>query len=1048
MIARIIEWSIRWRMLVISMTLAIAAIGVYAALQLPIDAVPDVTSNQVQINSVAPAFTPEEMEQYVTAPLEVALSSLPYKEEIRSVSQFGLSQVTVIFSDSLDIYLARQLVLERLIDAQRDLPPGVTPELAPVSTGLGEIYQFTVVNTPGQARHSLTDLRTTLDWFIKPQLRTVPGVIEVNSFGGRELQYEVLVDPARLTAYGLTVRHVIDALARNNANTGGAYIEQGGEQQLVRGVGLIRNEQDIENIVLTSTAGTPVLVGSVGTVRLGAQIRQGAATQDGTGETVLGVAMLLKGQNSRVVAHRVAARLEEIKKALPSGMAIQPFYDRSVLVERTIRTAATNLVEGGVVVIAVLFLFLLQLRAGLIVSSAIPMSMLFAILGMWYFDVSANLMSLGAIDFGLIVDAAVIIVENAVRRLADRRRALGRALTVPERHETIANATVEVRRASFFGEIIVMAAYLPILSLAGIEGTMFRPMALTVILALAGALLFSMTLIPALCGVFLREPRTVPDVAADAHVGDENPLVRRLQRWYAPLLERTTSRPVWTALGASAMVVACIALFPLLGSEFLPKLDEGALAINAVRLPSVSLNEAVQMTTELERLVKELPEVETVVSRIGRPEIATDPMGPNMGDTYVMLKPRNEWTTADSREGLIEAIEERLTKLPTQAYAFSQPIEFRMQELIEGIGARSDVVIKIFGEDLDALKKAADDTARVVSGIAGAGDVRVQQVTGLPMLQIAIDRDAIARYGINVADVQELVQTAIAGTEATRIMQGVRRFELVVRLPPEIREEEADFGELLVSAPNGQAIPLAQLARISRVEGPVEVSREEGQRRITVETNVRGRDIGSFVEEAQAAVAGAVTLPAGYVMRWGGLWENLESGRNRLLIAVPITFVLIFFLLFVTFESATQAALVFTGIPFAVTGGVLALLVRGLNFSMSAGVGFIAVSGVAVLNGVVMLAFINERRHAGASTMAAVRDGALDRLRPVLMTAAVASLGFLPMALSTTAGAEVQRPLATVVIGGLVTSTALTLLVLPALYVWWFGRADVEVATK
>lgn len=1047
MIARIIEWSIRWRTLVISMTLGIAVVGVYAALQLPIDAVPDVTSNQVQINSVAPAFTPEEMEQYVTAPLEVALSSLPYKEEIRSVSQFGLSQVTVIFAGSLDTYLARQLVLERLIDAQRDLPPGVTPELAPVSTGLGEIYQFTVVNTPGQQRHSLTDLRTTLDWFIKPQLRTVPGVIEVNSFGGRELQYEVLVDPARLTAYGLTIRQVIDALARNNANTGGAYIEQGGEQQLVRGVGLIRNEQDIENIVLTSTAGTPVLVGSVGTVRLGAQIRQGAATQDGAGETVLGVAMLLKGENSRVVAHRVAARIEEIKKALPSGMAIEPFYDRSLLVERTIRTAATNLVEGGVVVIAVLFLFLLQLRAGLIVSSAIPMSMLFAILGMWYFNVSANLMSLGAIDFGLIVDAAVIIVENAVRRLADRRRALGRVLTVPERHETIAAATIEVRRASFFGEIIVMAAYLPILSLAGIEGTMFRPMALTVILALAGALLFSMTLIPALCGVFLREPRTAP-VAADAHAGDENPLVRQLQRWYAPLLARTTSRPVWTALGASAMVVTCIALFPLLGSEFLPKLDEGALAINAVRLPSVSLTEAVQMTTELERIVKELPEVEKVVSRIGRPEIATDPMGPNMGDTYVMLKSRSEWTTADSREGLVEAIEARLTKLPTQAYAFSQPIEFRMQELIEGIGARSDVVIKIFGEDLDALKKAGDDTARVVSGIAGASDVRVQQLTGLPMLQIEIDRDAIARHGINVADVQELVQTAIAGTEATRIMQGVRRFELVVRLPPDIREEEADFGELLVSSPHGQTIPLAQLARISRVEGPVEVSREEGQRRITIETNVRGRDIGSFVEEAQAAVSGAVTLPAGYVMRWGGLWENLESGRNRLLIAVPLTFVLIFFLLFVTFESATQAALVFTGIPFAVTGGVLALLVRGLDFSMSAGVGFIAVSGVAVLNGVVMLAFINERRHAGASTMSAVREGALDRLRPVLMTAAVASLGFLPMALSTTAGAEVQRPLATVVIGGLVTSTALTLLVLPALYVWWFGRDDVEVASE
>jgi cobalt-zinc-cadmium resistance protein CzcA len=1044
-IARVIHWSIRWRVLVISLSLGLAAIGGYAAFQLAIDAVPDVTTNQVQVNTVAPAFTPEEMEQYVTAPLEVALSSLPYKEEIRSVSQFGLSQVTVIFSPSLDVYLARQLVLERLIDAQRDLPPDVTPELAPVSTGLGEVYQFTLVNAPGQSRHSLTDLRTTLDWFVKPQLRTIPGVIEVNSFGGRELQYEVLVDPAKLAAYGLTVGHVIDALSRNNANTGGAYLEQGGEQQLVRGVGLIRNEQDIERIVLTATSGTPVLVGSVGTVRLGAQIRQGAATRDGEGETVLGVAMLLKGQNSRVVAHRVAARLEEIEKALPAGMAIEPFYDRSVLVERTIRTAATNLIEGGLVVIAVLFLFLMQLRAGLIVSSAIPMSMLFAILGMWYFDVSANLMSLGAIDFGLIVDAAVIIVENTVRRLADRRRTLARALTEAERHDTIATATIEVRRASFFGEIIVMAAYLPILSLAGIEGTMFRPMALTVILALIGALLFSMTLIPALCGMFLREPRTIA-APEDAHHGDENPFVRRLQRWYAPLLSHTTARPIRTAVGAGLVVVVCVALFPLLGSEFLPKLDEGALAINAVRLPSVSLDEAVQMTTELERLVKEFPEVQTVVSRIGRPEIATDPMGPNMGDTYVMLKPRDEWTTAESREELIEAIEAKLSQLPTQAYAFSQPIEFRMQELIEGIGARSDVVVKVFGEDLQALRKSADAIAGVVRGIEGAGDVRVQQVTGLPMLQIDVDRDAVARYGINVADVQQLVQTAIAGTVATRIMQGVRRFELVVRLPPDIREEEADFGALLVSAPNGQAIPLGQLAHISRVEGPVEVSREEGQRRITVETNVRGRDIGSFVAEAQAAVASTVTLPPGYVIRWGGLWENLESGRNRLLIAVPVTFLLIFFLLFVTFESATQAALVFTGIPFAVTGGVLALLLRGLEFSMSAGVGFIAVSGVAVLNGVVMVAFINERRQAGDPVLLAVRQGALDRLRPVLMTAAVASFGFLPMALSGTAGAEVQRPLATVVIGGLVTSTVLTLLVLPALYAWWFGRDDRDAA--
>lgn len=1041
MMTSIITWSIRWRVLVVSVALVVGALGAYAAVQLPIDAVPDVTSNQVQINTVAPAFTPEEMEQYVTAPLEIGLSSLPFKEAIRSISQFGLSQVTVVFEDAVDIYLARQLVLERLIDVQRDFPPGVTPELAPVSTGLGEIYQFTVVDASGQQRYSLTDLRTTLDWFIKPQLRTLPGVIEVNSFGGRELQYEVLVDPAKLIAYGLTVRGVIDALERNNANTGGAYLESGGEQQLIRGVGLIRQERDIENIVLTSADGTPVFVKSVGVVRLGAQIRQGAATENGTGETVLGVAMLLKGQNSRVVAQRVAARLKELQGAMPDGMVIQPFYDRSVLVERTVRTAATNLVEGGIVVILVLFLFLLQLRAGLIVSSAIPMSMLFAILGMWYFNVSANLMSLGAIDFGLIVDAAVIIVENSVRRLAEHRHAVGRPLTLDERHQTIAEASVEVRRASFFGEIIVMAAYLPILSLAGVEGKMFRPMALTVILALLGALVFSMTLIPALCGLFLREPRThAGGTAAHPDAGDENPIVRVLQRWYAPLLRRTMAWPVLTATAAAVVVIACLATFPFLGSEFLPKLDEGALAINAVRLPSVSLSEAVAMTTAIERIVKEFPEVDHVVSRIGRPEIATDPMGPNMGDTYVFLKPHDEWTTAESREELIEKMEARLAQLPTQAYAFSQPIEFRMQELIEGVGARSDVVIKIFGDDLDVLKSTADETARALSAVQGAADVRVQQVTGLPLLQIVIDRDAIARHGINVADVQELVQTAVAGTEATRIMQGLRRFDLVVRLPPEIRQRQADFGSLLVSAPSGQVVPLAQLARIESITGPVEVSREDGQRRITIEANVRGRDIGSFVEDAQTAVNTAVSLPAGYVMRWGGLWENLESGRNRLMVAVPVTFVLIFFLLFVTFRSASQAALVFTGIPFAVTGGILALLLRSMSFSMSAGVGFIAVCGVAVLNGVVMVAFINERRHAGERVLDAVRNGALQRLRPVLMTASVASLGFLPMALSTTAGAEVQRPLATVVIGGLVTSTLLTLVVLPSLYGWWFPR--------
>lgn len=1040
MIDRIMEWSIRWRFLVVLMALALVGAGFYSAIGLPVDAVPDVTTNQVQINSVAPAFTPQEIEQYVTFPIEVGMSSLPFKEDVRSVSQFGLSQVTIIFRDEINIYSARQLVLERLLDVQKNLPNGITPELAPVSTGLGEIFQFTLQDVSGNHRYSLIDLRTQLDWFVKPQLRTVPGVIEVNSFGGEEQQYEVLADPAKLASYGLTLRQVINALQQNNSNVGGAFLEHGGEQELIRGVGLIRNAHDIQNVVVASSKGTPVYVGSVAEVRVGSQIRQGAATQDGHGETVMGVAMMLKGANSREVSQRAAERLQKVQKALPAGMKISPFYDRSTLVDRTVHTAVRNLVEGGLVVMAVLFLFLLQLRAGLIVSSAIPISMLCAIVGMRYFDISANLMSLGAIDFGLIVDAAVIIVENCVRRLAEKRREAGRALSVDERHRTILKASTEVRHASQFGEMIIIAAYLPIVSLAGIEGKMFRPMAFTVILALSGALILSLTLIPALSALFLREPKNPSSGEGNGiqeEHGEENPLIRFLQRLYRPMLRSTMKWPRMTALAAALFVVGCAALFPFLGAEFLPKLDEGAIAINVNRLPSVSLPEAVKMTTALEKVIKEFPEVTTVVSRIGRPEVATDPMGPNMGDTYVFLKPRAEWTSASSREELVEKMSTRLSEaVPTMGYSFSQPIEFRMQELIEGIGARSDVVIKVFGDDLDTLKAAGEQIAHTISAVKGASDVKVEQVTGLPVLEINIDRDRIARYGINVADVQEVIQTAVAGTDAGRILDGFRRFDLVVRLPRSLRSNQQQFGNLLVSSPTGQRIPLSQLADLTAKEGPVEVSRENGQRRISVEANVRGTDIASFVEQAQRKIENDVKLPPGYFMTWGGLWQNLESGRNRLLVVVPVTFLVILILLFATFHSLRQAALVFTGIPFAVTGGVLSLLLRGMHFSMSAGVGFIAVSGVAVLNGLVMVAFINNYRGT-LPLQTAIFQGALARLRPVLMTACVASFGFLPMALSSSAGAEVQRPLATVVIGGLLTSTILTLLVLPALYPWF-----------
>ncbi len=1045
MIDRLIAWSIRWRLFVVLLTLGLVGAGIYSAIGLPIDAVPDVTTNQVQINTVAPAFTPLEMEQYVTSPMEVAMSSLPHKEEIRSLSQFGLSQVTIVFPDDVDLYAARQLVLERLRDVERDLPPGVAPELAPISTGLGEIYQFTVEDVSGKNLHSLMERRTLLDWFIKPQLRAVPGVIEVNSFGGEEQQYEVLVDPAKLTGYGLTLRQVIEALSANNINAGGGYLEHGGEQQLIRGVGLIQNESDIGNVVVASHQGTPVYVSSVAEIRRGAQIRQGAATRDGRGETVMGIAMLLKGENSRAVAGRISERLKQVQKALPPGVKIEPFYDRSTLVNSTVRTATRNLIEGGLVVMAVLFLFLLQFRAGLIVSSAIPLAMLVAIIGMRYFGISANLMSLGAIDFGLIVDAAVIIVENCVRRLGEKRRELGRALSGEERRATVREASVEVRKAGQVGEILIIAAYLPIVSLVGIEGKMFRPMAFTVIFALSGALVLSLTLIPALSALLLREPRRIPKEQPLKTVFEvDNPIIHFIARFYAPILRGAMRHRLLTALGSALFVIACIALYPFLGAEFLPKLDESAIAINVNRLPSVSLSEAVRMTTALEKIVREFPETDTVVSRIGRPEIATDPMGPNMGDTYVFLKPTPGSRKERSREDLVTKMADRLKVLPTQAYSFSQPIEFRMQELIEGTGARSDVVIKIFGDDLVTLREQADRTARIISKVPGAADVKVEQTSGQPVLQVVIDRAAIARYGINVADVQQVVQTAIAGTEATRVLEGFRRFELVVRLKLEVRKNAGDFANLLVSAPNGQRIPLAQLAHIGTEIGPVEIARENGQRRISVEVNVRGRDIGSFVEQAQTDVAREVQLPPGYIMQWGGLWENLESGRNRLLIVVPVTFLFIFMLLFATFHSARLATLVFTGVPFAVTGGILALLLRGMPFSMSAGVGFIAVSGVAVLNGLVLVAFIGGFRERGEPLEAAVYQGTLLRLRPVLMTAAVASLGFLPMALSTSAGAEVQRPLATVVIGGIITSTFLTLLVLPAVYPWFAGRSGQE----
>lgn len=1031
MIDRLIRFSIKWRVLVVALGVVLVGLGLNTARQLPIDAVPDITTKQVQINTSAPGLPPEEMEKLVTFPLEVALSGLPHAQEIRSLSQFGLSQVTVVFDDRTDIYWARQLVFERILAAAEHFPPGIPrPQMAPISTGLGEIYHVLVEGDT----ISLMERRAILDWLIAPQLRTVPGVIEVNRFGGEEQQYQVLIDPQALVSHDVTLRQVFVALAENNANAGGAYLRRGEEQQLVRSVGWIGSIEDIGNIVVAARNGTPIYVKNVAQVQVAPAMRQGAITREGKGEGVMGIAMLLMGENSRTVVARIKETLRALEHSLPPGIELVPFLDRTELVQNTIRTAVTNLVEGGLLVVLVLLLFLRQWRAGLIVSSAIPLAMLCALVAMYFCGISANLMSLGAIDFGLIVDAAVIIVENCVRRLAAQRRALGRPLSRAERVHTIEAAVIEARRAGQFGEMIIIAAYLPLLTLGGVEGKMFRPMAFTVVFALSGALLLSLTLMPALCALFLREPARQRTRDPQR---DENPLVESLQRLYGPLLRHALRHRLATIGGAALLCVVCVALFPLLGAEFLPELDEGAIAIQAQFYPSMAVEEAVQRASQVERLLRQrFPEIERIVTRIGRPEIATDPMLPSQWDILIALAPKSQWQTVRSKEELVHKMAAVMRQIPGGNFGFTQPIKMRMQELIEGTMVREDVVVKLFGDDLDVLAQKGAEIAEVIAHVSGATDLSVEQSGGLPVVEIRPRRDAIARYGINVADINAVIETAIGGKEATQVIAGNRRFPLVVRFAESARQSPEAIGNILISTSDGRRIPLSQLAHIVSVEGPVQISREHGQRRIAIRFNVRGRDLGRVVADARRQVEARVALPPGYFLQWGGTYAHLVSGRQRLAVVMPLTFFLVFLLLYATFHAGTQACVVVTGIPFALSGGILALFVRGMPFSMSAGIGFIAVSGVAVLNGVVLVTFINQLRHDGIPLNDAVVQGALTRLRPVLMTALVASLGFVPMALSTSAGAEVQRPLATVVIGGLLTSTALTLFVLPSLYTW------------
>jgi len=1022
MINAIISFAVNQRILVMLLVAIMTGAGLYSLRELPIDAVPDVTNVQVQVLTSAPSLAPLEIERQVTFPVETAMSGLPDLVEIRSISRFGLSAVTIVFDDSVDTYFARQLVLERLSEARDQIPGNIgSPEMGPISTGLGEIYQYEL-KAKDAKQFDQTALRTMQDWSVRRQLLGTPGVTEVNSFGGLQKQYQVRLDPAKLQSYGLTLRNVLQAVTENNANVGGGYIEHGSEQYLLRGIGLAEKPEDVASIVVkTGKEGVPIYIRDVGEVVQGATIRQGAVTSDGEGEIVAGIVLMLKGENSRTVVESIKERVEAIRKTLPAGVELIPFYDRTELVDRTIYTVAKNLVEGALLVIIVLIVLLGNWRGALIVAAVIPLSMLFAAILMRIFGVSGNLMSLGSLDFGLIVDGAVIVVENTVRRRAEAQHAGSRE--PPER--TILEACQEVGRPVVFAVGIITIVYLPLLSLTGIEGKMFKPMALTVVFALIGALILSLTFVPAALTYILR-----------GRVAEsESIVIRWAKRLYIPALGVVLKYRGQTLAIVTAMVVGTFALFPFLGAEFIPRLEEGSLAVQIQRLPSVSLTESVNIATNAEKVLRGFPEVTKVISKTGRAEVATDPMGVDLSDVYVELKPPAQWTSAHTREELVEKMAKALAdNVPQANFSFSQPIELRVAELISGV--RSDIAIKLFGDDLDQLKTTADSIAATVGKVQGSADVKVEQVSGLPQLQIKPDRAAIARYGINIEDVNDVVESVIAGKEAGLVYEGEQRFNLVVRLNEDASKDVETISNLLVPTPTGARVPLSQLAEIKTVEGPAQISREDTRRRIGIELNVRGRDIASFVTEAQAAIDKDIKVPAGYYLTWGGQFENLQRATSRLLIVVPLALFLIFVLLFTTFNSVRQAVLIYTSIPLAVVGGVLALFIFGLPFSISAGVGFIALFGVAVLDGVVMVSYINHLREEGRSVIQAVREGAEARLRPILMTALVATLGFVPMAFAKGAGAEVQRPLATVVIGGLIVSTVLKLLILPMLYSW------------
>jgi cobalt-zinc-cadmium resistance protein CzcA len=1025
LIDRIIAAAIRDRLLVLIGVVLLIAAGVRSALSLPIDAVPDVTNVQVQILTNSPGLGPEEIERFITTPVEASMGGVPDVVELRSLSRFGLSVVTVVFEEGTDIWWARQAIGERLVEAREAIPEGYgEPEMGPISSGLGEIYQFEVRGdglTP-------MELRDILDWQIAPRLRGVEGVVEVNSFGGQLRTYEVSIRPDALAAHGLVLADLYEALERNNAAAGGGYLQKGREQVLVRGEALLGSLEDIAAVVVDTTdEGTPITIGALGEVRFAPMIRQGAVTRDGRGEAVTGIVMMLLGENSRTVVERVKERMAEIEPTLPEGVTVEVFYDRADLIKRTIGTVEKNLVEGGLLVVGVLLLTLGNLRGGLIVATAIPLSMLFAFIGMRAAGVSGNLMSLGAIDFGLLVDGSVVMIENIVRVVGHRRKQ-----GLPVDRGTVLEAAREVGRPIVFAVGIIILVYLPLLTLTGIEGKMFRPMALTVVFALLGSLVLALTLMPVLATFFLLKAEE-----------KETWLLRAVHTVYVPLLGKAMYWRRLTVAAAVAVFAVSLTLVPFLGAEFVPRLDEGAIALQIARLPSVSLEESIRQAGEAERVILAAypDEVATVVSKTGRAEIATDPMGVDFSDVFVMLKPIDGWTKVADKAELVEGLQELLaTSVPGANFSFSQPIELRVNELIEGV--RSDVAVQIYGDDTAELLRVGNAAAAVLRTVEGAEDVKVEQVSGLPVLRIVADRPALARLGMDGTAVLDAVE-AIGGRPVGVVVDGPRRFDIQVRFAEEVRANIDRVGEIVVGDPDGVRVPLKQVATLTEEPGPAQVSHENLRRKLTVELNVRGRDIASFVAEAQGRMDTEVEIPAGYEIAWGGQFENLQEASARLAVVVPLVLLLIFVLLQAAFGSVRLAALVYANVPLAISGGVFALALRGLPFSISAGVGFIALFGIAVMNGVVLVTYIRKLHEEGGATAAeAARAGAEVRLRPVLMTALVAALGFLPMALATSAGAEVQRPLATVVIGGLVTSTFLTLIVLPALYAWWMRRDD------